>query len=188
MKRKLLILVDMDNVIADQRLGFYTALEKYPHVTLPSLETLKEFDIELNFDRKHHKFIRSIRHRKNFFRSLPIIAGAKAGLDRLLNLGHDVRLVTAPTWEWKHCVPEKYAWVEKQLGRDWCGRMLMTRDKTLICGDILIDDAPDVQGVREPLWEHVLYDQPYNRSVKKERVTWNTVEYFISGRILKKSE
>jgi len=181
MKKNQIILVDLDNVVADQRLGFYAVLEKYPHITLPALEALKEFDIELNFLEEHRQLIRSIRLRKKFFRSLPIIAGAKEGLTRLLDAGRDVRLVTTPTWEWKHCVAEKYAWVEEHLGRDWCGRLILTRDKTLVRGDILIDDAPEVAGTLNPSWEHVLFDQPHNQYVKKERVTWSTIEYFLNG-------
>ena len=44
------------------------------------------------------------------------------------------------------CVFFQYAWVEKHLGCDFLEQVILTRDKTLISGDILIDDKPDIQG------------------------------------------
>lgn len=176
------ILIDMDNVIADQIGGFYRILaDEYPEITLPPREALTHFDIELNFPEEHRALIRSLRLRKGFFRTLSLIEGAKEGLTHLTDAGFDVRIVTAPTWEWTHCVPEKYAWVEEHLGRDWCGKIILTRDKTFVRGDVLIDDAPKVSGSFPPTWQHVPYEQPYNHDVEKERVTWGTVEYFING-------
>lgn len=40
----------------------------------------------------------------------------------------------------------QYAWVEKHLGQEFLEQVILTRDKTLITGDILIDDKPDIQG------------------------------------------
>ncbi len=40
----------------------------------------------------------------------------------------------------------QYAWVEKHLGYDFLEQVILTRDKTLIAGDILIDDKPDILG------------------------------------------
>lgn len=44
------------------------------------------------------------------------------------------------------CVRVQYAWVEKHLGHDFLEQVILTRDKTLITGDILIDDKPDILG------------------------------------------
>lgn len=40
----------------------------------------------------------------------------------------------------------QYAWVEKHLGHEFLEQVILTRDKTLIAGDILIDDKPDIVG------------------------------------------
>lgn len=40
----------------------------------------------------------------------------------------------------------QYAWVEKHLGHDFLEQVILTRDKTLVTGDILIDDKPDILG------------------------------------------
>jgi len=58
--------------------------------------------------------------------------------------------------------------------------MIVTKDKTIIHGDILIDDNPDVKGVQEPTWQHILYSQPYNSQVNsKKRMTWENWESVI---------
>lgn len=44
------------------------------------------------------------------------------------------------------CVYVQYAWVEKHLGHEFLEQVILTRDKTLITGDILIDDKPDILG------------------------------------------
>ncbi len=84
----------------------------------------------------------------------------------------DVFICTSPIKHYKHCPYEKvsrfsvsqhlfcslnkllpflflfaqYAWVEKHLGYDFLEQVILTRDKTLIAGDILIDDKPDILG------------------------------------------
>jgi 5'-nucleotidase len=182
----LVTLVDLDGVIANQRQGFRNVLARhYPHIKLPTDEEDTDYDFEKSFPEEHRELINSLRLKKNFFRSLPVIAGAKQGLEQLKERSQEVRIVTAPTWEWKHCVDEKYAWVEEHLGREWCGRMILTRDKTFIRGNILIDDSPSVSGVSAPEWTHILYDQPYNRNVDMPRVTWDTMDAFLEEWITK---
>lgn len=40
----------------------------------------------------------------------------------------------------------QYAWVEKHLGPDFLEQIVLTRDKTVISADLLIDDRPDITG------------------------------------------
>ena len=37
-------------------------------------------------------------------------------------------------------------WVEKHMGRDWLNRLILTKDKTIIAGDLLFDDKPKITG------------------------------------------
>ncbi len=66
-----------------------------------------------------------------FFRELRPIAGA---LDA-------VRICTSPLNQYRNCVPEKHEWVERHLGAEFVGRMIVTKDKTLMHGDVLVDEA-----------------------------------------------
>jgi 5'-nucleotidase len=63
--------------------------------------------------------------------------------------------------------------VEKNLGPDWVKRVILTKDKTLVKADFLIDDKPEITGAEAvPVWEHILYDRPYNRGANRKRLTW----------------
>jgi len=70
-----------------------------------------------------------------------------------------------------HCVPENYTWIERHFSKEWVKRIIVTKDKTLVSGDYLIDDRPNPEkGVLDPLWEHILFHQKYNKSITKERI------------------
>lgn len=43
----------------------------------------------------------------------------------------------------------QYAWVEKHLGKEFLEQIVLTRDKTIVSGDLLIDDRPDIIGKEE---------------------------------------
>ena len=40
----------------------------------------------------------------------------------------------------------QYHWVEKHLGKSWVERIILTRDKTMVAGHILIDDTEHIAG------------------------------------------
>lgn len=61
----------------------------------------------------------------------------------------------------------QYEWVEKHLGPDWINRLILTRDKTMINGDILIDDKVHITGaMNSPSWKHVVFTASNNQNVK----------------------
>ncbi|XP_010814865.1 5'(3')-deoxyribonucleotidase, cytosolic type isoform X4 [Bos taurus] len=57
-----------------------------------------------------------------------------------------------------------YHWVEKHLGPQFVERIILTSDKTVISGDLLIDDKEVIQGHEEtPSWEHILFTCCHNQ-------------------------
>lgn len=85
----------------------------------------------------------------------------------------EVFICTNPLSKYENCVLEKYRWVDDHLGKEWIKRIIVTKDKTIIRGDILIDDKPEIKGVETLSWEHIIFTQPYNLSVNsKRRLTW----------------
>lgn len=40
----------------------------------------------------------------------------------------------------------QYAWVEKHFGQEFLEQIVLTRDKTVVSADLLIDDRPDITG------------------------------------------
>jgi hypothetical protein len=47
------------------------------------------------------------------------------------------------------------------LGAEFTKRVILTRDKTLVRGDVLVDDKPEIRGVVAPNWRDVLFDETY---------------------------
>lgn len=168
------LLVDMDGVIADFEKGFFDAwTAKYPNKMRIPLEQRITFHVEEQYPAELKPLARAVYEQKGFFASLAPISG---GLDALneLAIHNEVFICTSPISTYQHCVPEKYEWVEKHLGKDWVKKIIVTKDKTVVRGNFLIDDRPKIDGLDNPSWEHILYDQPYNRSVhNKCRLTWD---------------
>ena len=174
MFRNCTILVDQDGVLANysKRL-IEIALKEYPEEREVREEDLTLFDTDKHFSHGNQKAIDRIALREGFFASLEPIDGAVAAMHDLLTLGFDVRICTAPKKVYTFCVPEKMAWIEKHLGREFALRTIITRDKTLVRGNILIDDKPEISGIAKPEWEHILHDRPYNRAIAlKRRLSW----------------
>lgn len=169
-----IILIDQDGVLGNYVARFLEIWRaEHPEKIWVSLEDSLEHDVDKNYPAEYRDIIEEITVREGFFRGIRPIEGAKEALEHMLALGHDVRICTAPKRDHTYCVPEKFAWVEKHFGGHWAQRIILTRDKTLVHGDILIDDKPNITGVRMPSWEHVFYDQPYNRAHNKRRLNWS---------------
>lgn len=178
----MIILVDMDGVIADFEHGFHTAWRRahprLPHVPVEARTTFRLID---EYPAELTEQVREVYCAPGFFLGLPPVAGACAALEALLSLGHEVRLCTSPLRRYRHCVGEKYAWAEAHLGPEWTERLILTRDKTLVRGDLLIDDNPRIHGLMTPAWEHLVYDRPYNRGAPGRRLTWATWREVLLG-------
>ncbi|ELV14005.1 5'(3')-deoxyribonucleotidase, mitochondrial, partial [Tupaia chinensis] len=89
----------------------------------------------------------SIWESKNFFYELEPLPGAVEAVKQMASLPNtDVFICTSPIKMFKYCPYEKYAWVEKHFGPEFLEQVVLTRDKTVISADLLIDDRPDVTG------------------------------------------
>ena len=172
----MLILLDQDGVLADFEVGFRGAwTARYAH-HMPALPPHSRKSFRLRDDYPHHlaDAVSSVYESPGFYLNLPPMPGALDGIREMIAEGHDVRICTSPLTPWHHCVSEKYEWVERYLGAEFTERMILTKDKTLVRGDVLVDDKPRIRGAETPIWKHVLYEAPYNRTVAGPRMTWET--------------
>lgn len=170
----MIILVDQDQVIAAFEQGWldqWRAL--YPERPHVPLEARRSFYISDDYPPQYRDDIDAIRNAPGFFAGLDPLPGAIGTLTTLLELGHEVFITTAPLSEYRNCVLEKYLHIDAHLGREWTKRIVMTKDKTLVHGDVLIDDKPHVTGIRTPDWVHVRYTQPPNATLDVPRLTWD---------------
>ena len=97
-----------------------------------------------------------------FFRNLPVIAGSVEAL-RLLSERYNVFICTSPLWRYENCVLEKFQWLEQHFGFILTTKVVLTRDKTMVRGDVLVDDKPNIKGCMSPQWKQVVFSQLYNR-------------------------
>lgn len=172
-KKPQLLLLDQDGVLADFDSGIRQAWLRHYGVPAP-LGERRHFYLREDIAPEYHEQLYALYAAKGFFISLPPVAGAIRAAKHLLAAGHDVRICTSPISHYRYCVIEKFDWIARYLGEEWVKRIILTKDKTWVRGDILIDDKPVIQGSLPPLWQHWLYDQPYNRHVvHPHRVVWS---------------
>lgn len=162
----MIILLDQDGVLADFEHAFIDAWRaRHPDIAPVAFDDRKSFYIREDYAPELRAKAEAIYTAPGFIRNLPPVPGALDAVKELLALGMDVRICTSPLSQFENCVAEKYLWVEKHLGRDATNRLVLTKDKTLVHGNLLIDDKPHIQGAVKPRWKHILFDAPYNRDV-----------------------
>jgi len=177
----MIILVDQDGVLADYEQGMLNRFrELYPDEPFVPLEQRTTFYVEGDYPEKLKPGIRTITKEKGFYRNLPPMAGALEALAGLQEQ-HEVFICTSPLSAYQNCVLEKFEWVDEYLGPEWIRRLRIEKDKTLTMGDILIDDRPEVTGLRTPVWQHILFDQPYNRHIKRPRLNWRDYQEVLES-------
>eukprot|EP01053_Blabericola_migrator_P006323 Blabericola_migrator_1__6322@NODE_3190_length_1958_cov_57_699101_g1974_i1_p1_GENE_NODE_3190_length_1958_cov_57_699101_g1974_i1NODE_3190_length_1958_cov_57_699101_g1974_i1_p1_ORF_typecomplete_len229_score28_20NT5C/PF06941_12/2_7e28HAD/PF12710_7/0_0037Put_Phosphatase/PF06888_12/0_0069HAD_2/PF13419_6/0_021_NODE_3190_length_1958_cov_57_699101_g1974_i189775 len=163
------ILVDMDNTLNDWDSQF-TRLMKYLEPNFPFVEPeqRREYSIENNYPESLRAQILSLTSLRGFWSTMPVAPGAKQALSEMADSGLDVWIVSAPDPDLTgRCAMEKYEWLELNFGPRWKNRLILTQDKTLVHGNLLIDDKPTADvGVRskEKSWQHVVYCHPYNEA------------------------
>jgi 5'-nucleotidase len=169
----MLVLVDMDGVIADFEQGFLdTYMRLHPDKPYVPIGQRKSFYITDDYPAELSHLVNDILHSEGFFYGLNPIDGAIESLNNMAEK-HDVFICSTPLLKNPTCVQEKYDWVKDYMGDDWTKKIILTSDKTIIDGDILIDDRPDISGISTPNWEQIIYTQPYNVHIRSMlRITW----------------
>jgi 5'-nucleotidase len=177
------ILVDMDGVIADFEAAFLDDWRKHhPDKSFVPVEERNTFQITDQYPAEFGEFIRQIYGAPRFYRQLSPVEGSLAALGEMKKLGLEVFICSSPLSDYQNCVLEKFEWVEEHLGSEWVKRLILTKDKTIVRADILIDDKPVITGSDTPTWEHVIYDQPYNRTqTRQRRLTWQNWKSILLG-------
>jgi len=168
------ILIDMDGVISDFDGEFLKRWrERYPDKVYVPMEERKSFYVKDSYPEELHPLVSEILLEAGFFRDMMPMAGAKDALMEMEQMGLELFICTSPLSVYKNCVLEKFEWVDRELGTNWVDRIVLTKDKTLIKADYIIDDKAEITGVESvPSWEHIIYDRPYNKEGNKKRLTW----------------
>lgn len=169
------ILIDMDGVISDFDGEFLKRWQdRYPNKFFIPIDKRNTFYVKDSYPEELKPLVTEILLEKNFFRDMMPMEGGREALIEMESMELEVFICTSPLSYYKNCVLEKYEWVEENLGKHWIERIILTKDKTIVKGDMLIDDKPLITGVEKNIkWEHILYDRPYNKEISKRRITWS---------------
>lgn len=117
-----IVYVDMDDVLCDFLGAFNAAIEKEPRISFPQSQY-------------------------GFFANLVPMDGAIDAMNWLLQSEQfKPYILTAPSIENPMSYTEKRVWVEQHLGMKFVERLILSRDKSLLRGDILIDDLAAGRG------------------------------------------
>eukprot|EP00403_Amphidinium_massartii_P026190 CAMPEP_0178407384 /NCGR_PEP_ID=MMETSP0689_2-20121128/19403_1 /TAXON_ID=160604 /ORGANISM="Amphidinium massartii, Strain CS-259" /LENGTH=652 /DNA_ID=CAMNT_0020028461 /DNA_START=97 /DNA_END=2055 /DNA_ORIENTATION=- len=156
------VLVDMDGTLVDWDAGFMKAWGDRP---------CKRTDYAMEKCVPPEMFDEAVKifTSEGFFRNLPPMEGGIQAIKDIAASGFSVFLCTSPVATSRYSAQEKWEWVREHLGDEWTHRLILTMDKTIVRGDILIDDKPKITGLQRPLWTQVLFTAPYNTDVELSR-------------------
>lgn len=118
MPRSLTIYIDMDDTLFDFTSARVQALQNNPAQPFPQSQV-------------------------GFFLNLQPLPGALAAYDRLKTMGHHALFLTAPSVKNPLCYTEKRMSIERHFGYEACRDLIIAHDKSLLRGDVLIDDRSD---------------------------------------------
>lgn len=165
------VLVDMDDVVAEWGAGYDQLLDEHGEAAaeIPRRRDRTSWDLRTGRTAAEKQIIERIMREPGFYRFLRPVPGARTALRQIREEGYDIRFVSAPYISNPTCASDKIAWIARYYGSHWAQRVILTTDKTLVRGDVLIDDRPDITGAETPEWEHVLFSQPYNRHITNQR-------------------
>ena len=157
------ILVDMDDTI-EQLLQAWIRDANEEYNRNVSYEDVTSWDVSAAFPGLTREQVYGIPMRPGFWKNVDPIPGAAESLKRLMDAGHEVYIVTATPHE---SVPEK---IKEHLFKyfpflSW-RQVIITGNKQLIRGDVLIDDG--VHNLEGGEYFKILMTAPHNRDYDAE--------------------
>ena len=118
----MIIYIDMDDVLCDYTTAFNNAIEETPGIAFPQSQY-------------------------GFYANLAPITGAIESVQKLINSEKfDPYILTAPSTRNPFSYTEKRVWIEKYFGIEFTEKLIISSNKGLLKGDILIDDLISGRG------------------------------------------
>lgn len=172
----MIVLVDVDSTIADL-MPEWLRLYNNDYSDRLSPDMIKDWEmtkfVHLDCGTKIYSYLL----RDDLYDGVKQVVGALDGCNYIESLGHRVVFVSSGVYSYP-----KFRWMERHgfnTGK-WGSNYIVCHDKSLIKGDLLIDDG--IHNIEAfGVWNSLLFDQPWNRTfVAPFRVSsWRDVcKYF----------
>lgn len=158
------ILVDMDDVLENLSEAWINMLNK-EYGTSVDYQTTRDWKMEESFPELTPAQIYAPLYDDSFWRTVKPIPGASEALERMIADGNDVYIVTASNYITLKTKMEEVLFKYYPF-LDW-RNVIVTFNKQMIRGDVLIDDAPHNLVGGE--YFKILIDAPHNRNFNAER-------------------
>ena len=163
-----IILIDLDNTVANWNQHLQDKLSKQDiHI---NIFNRKYYDIYKSFP-KYTQQIKNIIDKKGFYKELKPIQYSIQTIQQLMQ-HNTVFFVTSPPKHNSWSFYEKVEWVQKYFNTK---NIIITYDKTLVKGDILIDDKPTIEGCTNKDYKHIIYKQSYNNGTFEWHLDINSI-------------
>jgi 5'-nucleotidase len=111
------------------------------------------------------QLLKEAMNHPDLYADLEPVPFAVESILEMVDEGFEVFHCSTPTWSNLGCVPGKLAAIDQHFGPKWTDKLILTHDKTMVRGHVLIDDKSIITGAAEPSWKHLIHDQSHNRSV-----------------------
>lgn len=126
-----------------------------------ALEDFTEYDIMNILPTKDAIAMKDMYGISGLYSKVKPISGAQEALEKLINLGHQVYLVTAAIPE---TYGEKVAFIKRFFPYIDDGHIIAMKHKHMFRCDVMIDD--NLQALlAKPYYYRICFDRPWNRSV-----------------------
>ncbi len=170
------LLIDMDGVLCNLVKKWFSVYNAEHNDTLRA-EEMQQWGPHVYA--KKGKTIYGYLKEPGFFLDLEPIAGAVDGTQRLLEMGHEIVVVTAA----RHGHSDKLAWVQNNLPFLDYRQVVFAHRKELVRGDVLFDDAPHNLAAFQPYGLPVAMAYRYNEGAPGLRVqSWPEFVTLIEAR------
>lgn len=176
--KKLRILIDMDATICDLHSGWLDLINKELDLSLSINDITKwDFHIHLNLPES----IYSLLDRPNLFFDAKVIDQADIYMPYIWNK-YDCYIVSAASYS-NDAVREKWRWLQKHFPFVDKTKVIFAKDKSVINGDYLIDDA--IHNIENFPNRTIMYSQPWNLSYKDNKMirvsSWKEIKEYFDG-------
>lgn len=111
--------------------------------------------------------ILEVMNHPELYRRLKVDPKVQAAFKATEEAGHINRFASTPWTGNNTCMQDKEDFIANAYGEEVRKHLVLTHDKTVLRGDVLVDDKPKLHGLFEDNLDfmHVIPTQPYNKDI-----------------------